>query len=101
MAELNSVAANEMDMIGEVSPIVIMVTVPTSLSFLVDPNDPINKLIVTPFTVVNNTNAPVDFNFLGFKANGDSPRLVSYDKYTKNKWSNLTKSQSSKEIALG
>src|SRR5690625_4271752 len=52
------------DVTGTVEATTIIVTVPTSLSFAIDPNSE-TPLISVPATVVNGTYAPIDFQVLG------------------------------------
>nr|WP_245251325.1 GLUG motif-containing protein [Paenibacillus turicensis] len=95
-----SESGREVDIIGNITPTTIIVTVPTTLSFAIKPDSENDPFISAPFSMENQSNSPIEVSFLGFQSKaGTSAKVVNVDKYAE--WSKLPISKSETEIALG
>ncbi|TDG00882.1 GLUG motif-containing protein [Paenibacillus piri] len=98
----NTDESQKIDITGDVSSTLIIVTVPTSVSFAIKTNSEVNPFVSVPFSVQNESKAPVDVEVLGFQANPDtSAKVVDAKKYSDTDWRKLSASKSEQEIALG
>ncbi|GGF89056.1 GLUG motif-containing protein [Paenibacillus aceti] len=96
----DSESSRDIDITGSVSASIIVVTVPTTLSFAIKTNSETDPFISAPFSVENQTNSPIEIAFLGFKSKeGTTAKVVNADKYPD--WGKLPTSKSETEIALG
>jgi hypothetical protein len=100
-ATVDPVTGSTVDVVGEVRSTTLVVTVPTSLSFVIDPNSA-TVFTSVPATVVNGTKAPIDFKVLGVTSDtGTDTKVIANTAYTDAEWLALGKADTSTKIALG
>lgn len=89
------------DVVGTASATTIVVTMPTVLSFAINPNNE-KPFTSVPATVVNSTYAPVDLQILGITStSGTDTKVVDVTSHTDQEWSALGRSATTSQIALG
>ncbi|TDG00881.1 hypothetical protein [Paenibacillus piri] len=92
---------SSVDVVGTTDSTIIIVTVPTALSFAINPNSE-TPFISVPATIINGTYAPVDFQVLGIISDsGTSTKVVEQMLHTDKEWQGLGKSATTSQIALG
>jgi hypothetical protein len=88
--------------IGTFEATTLDVVIPATSSFIFNPN--LNRIDAQPFTIYNQTNAPVYAKMKEISVSPEStwiPSLVEPTKYNAEGWNNLTHSQTQAEVALG
>jgi hypothetical protein len=86
---------------GEASATTIQITVPTQLSFYIDPNSS-TSFITHPGDVTSQTPAPIDLQILGLVAESNNQtKVVEPEKFTDAEWSSLGVKETNQNIALG
>ncbi|MFC0212473.1 hypothetical protein ACFFK0_08360 [Paenibacillus chartarius] len=94
-------SGSTVDVEGTASATTIVVTMPTVLSFAINPNN-VKPFTSVPATVVNSTYAPVDVQILGItSANGTDTKVVDAASHTDQEWSSLGRAATTSQIALG
>jgi len=87
---------------GLVEPITLAATCNIGTYLSIDPNQPEGKQFVSPvIAVTNDCNAPITLYAVGMKATGNAPKVVDNDKYNERGWSQLNRTQTYANIALG
>lgn len=89
------------DVSGSASATTIVVTVPTALSFAINPNSG-TPFTSVPATITNGTYAPIDFQVLGITSEvGTAVKVVSSTLHEDQEWLALGKNATTSQIALG
>lgn len=92
---------SEVKAIGTVNTASIVVTVPTSIAFVIQPNAN-EKLYTVPTLLENNSNVPVDFTIQSISRRSENiPNAVLPNIYTDEEWLNLSQEDTENQIALG
>lgn len=89
------------DVVGTASATTIVVTMPTVLTFAINPNNEVPFTSV-PASVVNATYAPVDLQVLGITSTSDTDaKVVKASSHTDQEWLALGRTATTSQIALG
>lgn len=86
--------------IGSVNATAVIVTVPTSLAFVIQPKAE-NTFVTTSTTIDNQSNAPIDVCINSITGTDNTPSLVAPTVHTDTEWLNLSQEDTESQIALG